>query len=267
MAFKLEIVVGGMCMLVQRANGQKRGLYILMPVTQDHVAVLHYRTPGGDPVSRPLNGKIVDGRGIGPDGTAKPFDPAIAPISTFAGNRPVKEKCLLGGNSTLLPLLTARVDLPLGGTVTPWGHTAFVTVVSGGTTRQYDLTGFVAITYTVDEEFLELADVELRPNPGSNLKIGILNIPTGEIDTIPKVLARHPQPLDPIQHPGPNKPVEHFHGYYPLIDGCPNTPHGPPCGPIPASRGRSALPEHDPDQALIYVNPYKCIITAARAPA
>lgn len=280
MAFELDIIVGGMCMFVQReSTGQ---LHILMP-TMDHPGMVHHPwlycgptfgvgsdRPTGEERWIGLDGMVVDASGVGTASEPVMISRTVAPISHFANGKHINPACLLPGSLGGARLLAARVDLPLGGAIRPWGYEASVDVEYEGRTNPHELVGLATVSYAVEQDHVLLAGHKLYPDARQRLRIGLFNILASDRDAVPQLLAAFPRlPLiPPPTSVKPGDPVPHYHGYHPLLFGC---TAGQQCGPIPTRRapswgaGSNDGLESEPLR-MFFIDPYKCIVTVGCEP-
>lgn len=271
MAFDLEIVVGGLCMFVQRKEAGSEGLYVLMPIMPmadaAHVPLLYHKSTAGKATWLSLNGRVTSLRHLkAKKPTTTTFGSEFAAVSTYAGGKRVRRACMAivdADDPVPSPLLAARLDLPPGGTIQAIGWPAEVQVDYGTGTKKQDLYGVATITYSqVDAKEVSIAGTTFSPDAAGHLQLRVGNVALPDIGDVPTM----DDPPGPPAKPQVGRIVEHFPAYYSLLAGCGSTHHGTTkCGPdlvVRKSRGEGSGPKGQGKASgtAFFIDPYKCTL-------
>lgn len=259
----LRLEFGGLCLFVQRDN--PAGLYVMMPRLNRgphipaHCPILAMHDAQGRGVAVRFDNQELDLTGLAPHAGRVSVPDGFAMISEYASGRRVRDE-LFTNNPPRDPL-AARVRLPLGTVMNPFGDSALMLVPPRGDEKQ--LCGRV----WVEVEVAELPDLPI--DLGSGVIISLLNIPVHDLRN-PHQRYRHER----------GKEAEHLQAYYWLLEGdsggppirmgrdenseCP--PHAPhvDCAFVP---GRVVIPRTkaggcDPTTSATpeFIDPYTCTV-------
>ena len=259
----LTIEFGGLCLFVERNDAQAKGLYVLLPRVQDasmpaHCPTLVIHSRAGDGVAMPfdaggaVNGPVLDLGDIAGGGSPAADPSGLAQTSKYVNGTPVEDRYLTQPPSGAL---AARVRLPLGTSIEPFGKPAQLKDPDGNLVAVYGRVRVHVPPYGPIREF-----VRRLAGTGAEVVLSVLNIPAYDL--------RH---AGSKYHHHKDWAARHIRAYYALLgvpprdftypgEINPGYPDDPPPDSCISAPTRVHIPPAATGPQIEFIDPYNCTV-------